>query len=57
MKIKRVELKNFKCFPDVVLPKKEDTDLPDGLFLIQGSTPQKSNSFGKTSLVQGKMMS
>lgn len=53
MKIKRVELKNFKCFPDVILPKKEDTDLPDGLFLIQGSTPQKSNSFGKTSLVEG----
>lgn len=53
MKIKRIELKNFKCYPYVVLPKNEDTDLPDGLFLIQGSTPQRSNSFGKTSLVEG----
>lgn len=53
MKINRIEFKNFKCFPELILPQKEDEELPNGLFLIQGSTPERSNSFGKTSLVEG----
>ena len=53
MKINRIEFKNFKCFPDLILPQKEDDELPNGLFLIQGTTPERSNSFGKTSLVEG----
>lgn len=53
MKIKKIEFKNFKCYPELIIPQKEDENLPDGLFLIQGNTPQKSNSFGKTSFVEG----
>lgn len=53
MKIKRVEFKNFKCFPDLILPERETENFSEGLFLIQGTTPERSNSFGKTSFVEG----
>jgi len=48
-----VEFKNFKCFPDLILPEREDENFSEGLFLIQGTTPERSNSFGKTSFVEG----
>ncbi len=48
-----MEFKNFKCFPDLILPEREDENFSEGLFLIQGTTPERSNSFGKTSFVEG----
>ncbi|MEX2682722.1 MAG: hypothetical protein Q6373_014060 [Candidatus Sigynarchaeota archaeon] len=56
MILKRLELTNFKCFPDVVAPSNSNEILPQGLHLIQGVTPEKSNSFGKSSLVEGIMV-
>ena len=53
MKIKKVEFKNFKCYPNLIIPPDDGGEFPNGLFLIQGTTPQKSNSFGKTSFVEG----
>ncbi|MHA1336888.1 MAG: AAA family ATPase [Promethearchaeota archaeon] len=53
MKIERIEFKNFKCYPKLIIPENPEESLPEGLFLIQGITPEKSNSFGKTSLVEG----
>jgi len=53
LRINRVEFKNFKCFPDLILPEKDGERFPEGLFLIQGKTPEKSNSYGKTSFVEG----
>lgn len=53
MKIKRIEFKNFKCFPEIIIPENEKQELSEGLILVQGATPERSNSFGKTSLVEG----
>lgn len=53
MRIKRIEYKNFKCYPKLILPKEEGEVFPEGLFLVQGNTPLKSNSYGKTSLIDG----
>ncbi|MFW9768375.1 MAG: AAA family ATPase [Candidatus Thorarchaeota archaeon] len=46
MKILRLRIRNFKPFRDLSLPE-EDTDLPDGLILIEGP-----NSTGKSSLFE-----
>lgn len=46
MKILRLRIRNFKPFRDLTLPE-EDTDLPDGLILIEGP-----NSTGKSSLFE-----
>ena len=56
MKIKRIEYKNFKCYPKLIIPQNERESFPNGLLLIQGNTPIKSNSFGKTSLVEGILL-
>ena len=46
MKILRLKVRNFKPFRDLTIPD-EDTDLPDGLILIEGL-----NSTGKSSLFE-----
>ncbi|MGY5863820.1 MAG: AAA family ATPase [Candidatus Thorarchaeota archaeon] len=46
MKILRLKVRNFKPFRDLTLPE-EDTDLPDGLILIEGP-----NSTGKSSIFE-----
>lgn len=46
MKILRLRIRNFKPFRDLALPE-DDTDLPDGLILIEGP-----NSTGKSSLFE-----
>jgi len=46
MKILRLRIRNFKPFRDLTLPE-DDTDLPDGLILIEGP-----NSTGKSSLFE-----
>jgi len=52
MKIQKLSLSNFKCFRKVILPDKKNEEIPSGLIIIQGNTKEKSNSFGKTSLVE-----
>ncbi|MHC1592414.1 MAG: AAA family ATPase, partial [Candidatus Helarchaeales archaeon] len=49
--IKELKLTNFKCFPNVTLK-----GIPEGLIIIQGETSGRSNSFGKTSLVEAIMV-
>lgn len=56
MKIQRISLKNFKCFPNVKLPASEGEEFPDGLIIIQGNTRERSNSFGKSSLVEALLV-
>ncbi|MFX1452239.1 MAG: AAA family ATPase [Promethearchaeota archaeon] len=52
MKIQRLSLKNFKCFQKVNIPSNDKDEIPNGLIIIQGNTKERSNSFGKTSLVE-----
>ncbi|MHA1377597.1 MAG: AAA family ATPase [Candidatus Helarchaeota archaeon] len=52
MKIQRLSIRNFKCFRRVDLPARPNDEIPEGLIIIQGNTKERSNSFGKTSLVE-----
>ncbi|MFX0138104.1 MAG: AAA family ATPase, partial [Candidatus Hodarchaeota archaeon] len=52
MKIQQLILKNFKCFRNAEIPSNKNEQVPNGLIIIQGNTKERSNSFGKTSLVE-----
>lgn len=51
MKILRIEIENFKPYTNVLLPNTpQDSEFPEGLFLITGN-----NSMGKTSFIQAML--
>lgn len=52
MKIQRLLLKNFKCYKKLELPLNDKEEFPEGLIIVQGNTKERSNSFGKTSLME-----